>query len=172
MRVLVASDGHLPADTAAELAVRLAGSDGTVILYTVIEIPRSLLDSLRHVYETVQGGEPPVDTDAEYVGVPTAQPRLGASWPGEDAFLERYVSDQTHSRLDPLAQAVRERGMEPDLEGAEGEDPASSVVEAVERLRAEVLCVGSHGRHRFEGLIGSISTKLVRRSPVPVVVIR
>lgn len=171
MRVLVASDGHLPADTAAEMAVSLAGPDGSVILYTVIEIPRSLLDSLRHVYETVEGGAP-VDTDAEYVGVPTAEPRLGSSWPGEDAFLERYVSDQTHSRLDPIAQAVRERGMEPILEGAEGEDPASSVVEAVERHRAEVLCVGSHGRHRFEGLVGSISTKLVRRSPVPVLVIR
>ncbi len=172
MRVLVASDGHLPADTAADLAVRLAGPDGTVILFTVVEIPRSLLESLRHVYETVQGGEPPVDTDAEYVGVPTAESRLAASWPGEDAFLERYVSDQTHTRLDPIAEAVRERGVEPEIEGAEGEDPAGSVIEAVERHRAEVLCVGSHGRHRFEGLIGSIGTKLIRRSPVPVVVVR
>lgn len=171
MRVLVASDGHLPPEPAAELAVRLAGSDGTVILFTAVEIPRSLLESLRSVYENVQAGAP-VDTDAEYVRAATAQPRVGASWPGDDVFLERYVSDQTHLRLDPIARAVRERGVEPEVEGVEGEDAAGAVTSAVERHGAEVLCVGSHGRGRFEGLIGSVGMKLVRRSPVPVLVVR
>ena len=33
---------------------------------------------------------------------------------------------------------------------------------------AALLCVGSHGRHRLEMMIGSTTEAVVRRSPIPV----
>ena len=169
MRVLVASDGDLPPDNAAELAVRLAGSDGAIRVMTAIEIPRSVLDSLRSAYQEVASA-PPVDADAEYVAVSTPSSTSLPGWPGDDAFIERYVSDQINQRLSMIAEAIERRGATAEVLGVESEEPARAVMDQVRSFHADALIVGSHGRGRFEGLLGSVGTKLVRQSPVTVVV--
>lgn len=171
MRVLVASDGNLPAADTAELAVRLAGPDGEVILMTAVEVPRKLLDSLRHAYEQVAPSSR-IDTDAEYVSAQTPELTMERGWPGDDAFLDRYVTDQTTARLADLESEIRNRGLEPERVGVESEEPAEAVLDAVKELQADVLVIGSHGRGRLEGLLGSVGTKLARRSPVSVVLCR
>lgn len=171
MKVLVASDGGLPVDPAADLAVSLAGGDDPVVLFTAVEIPRSFLESLRAAYDETTTTER-VDTDAEYVQAAATGHRLSSAWPGDDVFIERYVSDTTHRRLDDLAEAIRTRGGEVELAGVESEDPAHAVLVAVEEHGADVLCIGSHGTGRFEGLVGSVGTKLVRRSPVSVLMVK
>lgn len=171
MQVLVASDGNLTVDTTAEFAERLAGSDGEVTLYTVVEVPRTLLEDLRKVYENVEPG-PPVDTDAEYVSVSAAVPHMGPGWPGDDAMIRRYVDDVTARRLGPLAEALATRGIRHRVVGEDAEDATRAILDTVERLEADVLCIGARGLGRFEGLLGSTSSKLVRRAPCPVLVIR
>ncbi len=169
MKVLVASDGDLPADSAAELAIRLAGGDGTIRVMTAIEVPRSVLESLRSVYQST-APSPPVASDAEYVATTSPSSPDIPGWPGDDTFIERYVSDQTNQRLTPIAEAIEGRGARADVLGVEAEDPARAVMDQIESFNADVLVVGSHGRGRFEGLLGSVGTKLVRQSPVTVVV--
>ncbi len=171
MHVLVASDGNLAVDTTAEFAQRLAGDDGEVTLYTVVEVPRTLLEDLRRAYEDIEPG-PPVDTDAEYVTASAQVPHVGPGWPGDDVMIRRYVDDVTARRLDPLAEALAARGVRYTVVGEDAEDAARAILDEVTAIGADVLCIGARGLGRFEGLLGSTSTKLVRRAPCPVLVIR
>ncbi len=171
MHVLVASDGNLPIDTTVQFVTRLAGSDGEVTLYTVVEVPRTLLEDLRRAYEDIEPA-PPVDTDAEYVSATSATPHLAVGWPGDDTMITRYVDDVTERRLGPLRDALAAHGIEPSVVGEDAEDAARAILGAVDRLGADVLCIGARGLGRFEGLLGSTSTKLARRAPCPVLIIR
>ena len=169
MRVLVASDGDLPVERATAMAVGLAGPDGAIKLVTAVEVPRSVLESLRSVYEQVQRA-PQVDTDAEYVSASSLPAAVSPSWPGDDTFIDRYVMDQTTERLGALHTAMTAAGVAVEVAGIESEDPTHTVLDQVAAFEADVLIVGSHGRGRFEGMLGSVGTKLVRRCPISVLV--
>lgn len=171
MRVLVASDGNLPARRAAEFAIRLCGDDGTIRILTAVEVPRSVLASLRSAYEEVHPGAP-VDTDAEYVSAGTTAARVGPGWPGDDTFIDRYVRDQTALRLEALRSAVEELGGETEVIGLESEDPTGTVLAQIDEFAADVLVIGSHARGRLDGMLGSVGNKLIRRAAVPVLVCR
>ncbi len=50
--------------------------------------------------------------------------------------------------------------------------PAKVVLEEAERLDSELIIVGSHGHGLlFEALVGSVSAEILRKSPVPVLVV-
>ena len=54
----------------------------------------------------------------------------------------------------------------------EGDRPSEAVLAAVARLGADLVVVGTHGRHGFEhALLGSVAESLVRSSPVPVMTV-
>jgi len=170
MHVLVATDGTLDAARTAEFASALAGGDGSVSIVTMVEINRHLLRDLRSLF-----GEHVVDPtsqDAEYVGLqPSASAPIGSDWPGDDAMLTRYLEDQKMSRTGELVAALEKVGIHPEVVVQEGE-AAAGIVAVAGELGADVVCVGSHGKGLFEGLLGSISTKLARRCPTPVLIIR
>jgi len=54
----------------------------------------------------------------------------------------------------------------------ESEDVDEALIALIHELDIDVLVVGSHGGNAFAGLLGSTGSKMVRRSPVPVLVIR
>ena len=56
--------------------------------------------------------------------------------------------------------------------GIEGENASRSVLEAVNDHAPDVLCVGTRGLGLFEGLLGSVSTKLARLAPCSVLLLR
>ena len=65
MHVLVATDGTLDTDAAAKFAVALAGPKGKATVATIVKVPRTLVQELRH-----QWSDPAtihVDMDGEYV---------------------------------------------------------------------------------------------------------
>ncbi len=170
MHVLIATDGSLDATKAADFASALAGTDGAVTVLTMVEINRNLLRDLRSLF-----GERVVDAthqDGEYVGLqPQGGATIGADWPGDDAMLGRYLDDQKTLRTSELVAALEAVGITPDVIVREGEAASGIVAEATD-IDADVVCIGSHGKGLFEGLLGSISTKLARRSPTPVLIIR
>jgi nucleotide-binding universal stress UspA family protein len=50
-------------------------------------------------------------------------------------------------------------------------DPAEEILAAAREQRADVICLGAWGRGRVAGaLLGSVSSAVLRGSPVPVVV--
>lgn len=170
MHVLVATDGGLDPGQAAEFATRLAGEGGRITVLTVVEIPRRLLSDLRRVW----GEQSDVGTiaDSQYVDTPAVTPPAPPGWPGDEAILERYLVDKRIQCADPIVNAVVLRGAAAEGMVLEGEKPAAVITETLTELDADVLVVGSHGQGLFQGLLGSESTKLVRRSPKPVLVIR
>jgi nucleotide-binding universal stress UspA family protein len=170
MQIIIATDGDLNPTKTAELAGRLFGNGDTVILTTVIEVPRTLLTELRSFYRT----PPPhavIDEDHEYVGQPTGG-TLSPKWPGDDAMIARYVEDQTHKRTGPVRQVLEAAGITPTVVARESDSPAAEVLSLVRELGADLLIIGTHGRGRFEGLLGSTGTKLARLAPCSVILVR
>lgn len=82
------------------------------------------------------------------------------------------ISPIKATRTSDLVAALRARGIEPTIDIREGESPTSDILKAIDDLGADVICIGSHGQGLFEGLLGSVGTKLTRLAPVPVVLIR
>lgn len=170
MHVLVATDGSLDIEKVTSFATRLAGDDGKVTVLTVVEIPRRLLSDLRRVM-----GELPevgVIADDEYVETPAVAQQAPSGWPGDDAMIERYLVDKRIQCADPIATAISATGIAAEAIVAEGEKPANLIAERVVDLDADVLVIGSHGQGLFQGVLGSTGTKLVRRCPKPVLLLR
>ncbi|MDF1594520.1 MAG: universal stress protein [Acidimicrobiia bacterium] len=172
MKVLIATDGTLDPIAAAEASARLAGQDGEVTVFTVVEIPRRLLTDLREVYGESSTPPPIFDLSIETAGHPTPRPHLSSDWPGDDTFIRRYVDDQKTSRTEPLVAALADRGITTHPIAVESEDPVAEILKMSADGNYDVICVGSRGQGRFDGFLGSTSTKIIRRAPRAVLTIR
>jgi nucleotide-binding universal stress UspA family protein len=91
---------------------------------------------------------------------------------GDDVIVDRYVNTTVKSRTSELAAALDATGVEYSVVGVEGENAARTVLGAAKNDDVDILCVGTHGLGRFEGLLGSTSTKLARRAPCSVMLVR
>jgi nucleotide-binding universal stress UspA family protein len=170
MHVLVATDGELDTAAAADFAATLAGGDGRVTALTVVEVPRAFLNDVRAHWGVEEG--PNVVADYTYVETPKVHQEGPTGWPGDDALIERYLSDKLLRNTAPLVRALEARGIETDARVVESENVAPTIIEQPVALDAEVVVIGSHGQGLFQGLLGSTGTKIVRRSPRPVLLLR
>lgn len=171
MHVMIATDGSLDADRTARLAARLAGDDGRITVYTAIEVPRKLLDEMRRAVTHPTDDEKIEELSVEYRHDQAGDPPV-THWVGDDAVVNRYVERHVRQRTEALAAALEPLGIPYEVVGEEGEHPARLVLEAVKANDVDVLCLGTHGLGRWEGLLGSISTKLSRLAPCPVMLVR
>ncbi len=169
MHVLVATDGTMEPDKVADLVGRLAGDDGSVTVFTAVEIPRSLLADLRRVYGE---SDEVLILDHETVDVRATGQPAGSGYPGDDAMLARYLDDQTEARTGPLAEALRGSGVSVEVVAVEAENAARAILDAVKERQPDVVAVGSTGRGRFEGFLGSVGQRVARMAPCPVLVVR
>ena len=170
MHVLVATDGEMETAAAANFAATLAGADGRVTVLTVVEVPRAFLNDVRSHWGPGDG--PSVVADYTYVETPSAPQEGPTGWPGDDALIGRYLADKLKANTAPLVRTLRERGIETEARVVESENVAATIIEQLVALDAEVVVIGSHGQGLFQGLLGSTGTKIVRRSPRPVLLIR
>lgn len=170
MHVLVATDGSVETEAAALFARTLAGENGTTTVGTVVRVPRRMVQELREQY----GDQDPVhvDSDGEYVGSPVSGATLEKGFPGEDALIDRYLGDKRVEYCRPIVEAIRAAGGTAESKVIEGDDIEDEILAMAEELEADVIVVGSHGHGAFQGLLGSTGAKLVRRSPIPVLVLR
>ncbi len=171
MKVLIATDGTLDPTVAAEAAARLAGPDGEVTVFTVVEIPRRLLADLRAVYGE-SSAPAPIDLSIEAAGHPTPRPHLSFDWPGDDAILNRYIDDQKIARTENLVTALADRGKHVEPIAVESEGTVEEILRVAREGAYDVICIGTHGQGRFDGLLGSTSTKILRRATCAVLTIR
>jgi nucleotide-binding universal stress UspA family protein len=85
----------------------------------------------------------------------------------EPATLED-VETRLHSFLAP----VRAAGIVCDELAVDGNNPAACIVEAVKKIDADLVVMGTHGRRGFERLLlGSVTERVVRTAPCPVVTV-
>ena len=174
MKVIVATDGSLDPDKTAGLAATLAGPDGEVLVLTVVEIPRQLLEAIREASGISEGMNltnvnPANVAYARHGSDPAPKP----GWIGDDAIIARYVDDQRAARTGPMAAAIAEAGVRNVRTMCrDSENVVSEILAVAKEEGTDVLCIGTLGLGRFEGLMGSISTKLARRAPIPVLLVR
>lgn len=169
MHVMVATDGSVDAKKAAEIASTLAG-EGQVTVYTVVEVSRQMLNDMRASavdasddkareisveYRTTQAGDAPV-----------------SHWVGDDVVVANYVNTKVSERTSELVVELEAVGADFTVLGEEGENAAKSVLDAALSLDVDVLCIGTRGLGRFEGLLGSLATKVARRASCSVVLVR
>jgi nucleotide-binding universal stress UspA family protein len=93
-------------------------------------------------------------------------------FPGEDAIIEQYLTNQLNERTGPLAEALRDAGLEPTVEILEGENGAKLILDYLRSKKADLVVLGARGRGLFEGMIGSTGTKVARLAPCSVLLIR
>ncbi|MCK5489976.1 MAG: universal stress protein [Gemmatimonadota bacterium] len=76
-----------------------------------------------------------------------------------------------HDQIHDLADRLREQGHEVNALLVQG-PTVQTILEQAEKLEAEVIVVGSHGRGKlFDLMVGSVSAGVIRKSPVPVLVV-
>ena len=170
MHVMVATDGSLDAAQTAVLAARLAGEDGRVTVCTVVEVPRQLLNEFRAAagaFDSIW----PTSMSTWHIVKPRRRCACGELGRrrrvrGELRQPGRCDTDERIGcRWKPSAPTSP-------LSGSRAKTRSRSVLEAVNEHAPDVLCVGTHGAGLFEGLLGSMSTKLARLAPCSVMLIR
>lgn len=80
--------------------------------------------------------------------------------------------DEVSTRLETWLGPIRAAGIECDVLAVDGNNPATLIVEAVARVGADLVVMGTHGRHGFERLLlGSVAERVVRTARCPVVTV-
>ncbi len=142
--ILLATDGSAASDHAATLAVGLARTHGAKLTALYVADPYP------------------------YIGVGEINPM------GYQAYsaAAQQLASQAHSKVDTLC---KQGGAVVALQARLVEDvaAASGIVQTAKDEGADLIVMGSHGRSGIARLmLGSVATKVVAESPIPVLVSR
>jgi len=142
--ILLATDGSAASDHAATLAVGLARTHGAKLTALYVADPYP------------------------YIGVGEINPM------GYQAYsaAAQQLASQAHSKVDTLC---KQGGTVVALQARLVEDvaAASGIVQTAKDEGADLIVMGSHGRSGIARLmLGSVATKVVAESPIPVLVSR
>ncbi len=180
MHIFIATDGTLDPQSVADTVCRMYEDGDEVTVFTAINLPR---DTLRDFGTAAGVQEVVLVADAVGPGMlgfasgAKAAERLAPhERPATDEGVERvaqYFSAAARRRLGDIEAALAERGVKPKTAWSHTDNQtARTILDAAKAAGADLLVIGSHGRGGYEGALGSTGTKLVRRAPMNVTVIR
>lgn len=181
MRMLIATDGTLPVEPTVEHVGRLYQPGDTVTVMTAINLPRRLLDQLKAATATGGAGIEEIVAAAGpghlgLAGGDRVAERLARSQvevPVIEDFVAAYRDELGRVSTQPLIEGLAAAGMEADTLIRETEErTAATVIDACRERHIDLLVIGSTGRGRFDGFVGSTGTKLFRHAPCDVLLIR
>lgn len=141
--ILLATDGSAASEHAAQLAVDLARVHGAKVTALYVVDPYP------------------------YLGVGEANPL------GFQAYMSAALQHaaEAHGKVMALCEKAPAVAFQPRL--AEEVGAASGIVQNAKQLEADLIVVGSHGRTGVARLmLGSVASKVVAESPIPVLVAR
>ena len=103
------------------------------------------------------------EPDPSFVGL--------AAGPEEVQHQVANELQHAHDELDALADRLRAKGHTVDTWLVSG-PTVQTILEQAEKLDADVIVMGSHGRGKlFDLVVGSVSAGVIRKSPVAVLVV-
>ncbi len=137
----------------ADLVERFGGDDGEVSVLSVIEVPRSFLDSLS-AEEWRPFEEDPND-------------RVAA----REAAVARYVAERGRRLTEPVVAALRSRGLTTAALYVEGSEPAAAIVDTANRIDAGLIVIGATRPIFADGSWGSVSADVMRNSRRPLLLV-
>lgn len=142
--IVLATDGSAASAHAAQLAVNLARVHGAKLTALYVADPYP------------------------YLGVGEVNPM------GYQAYsaAAQELAAQAHAQVDALCKA-QSPALPLQARFVEDVTAASGIVQTAQELGADLIVVGSHGRTGIARLmLGSVATKVVAESPIPVLVSR
>ncbi len=88
----------------------------------------------------------------------------------EEPKAEDYSEEFSHRVLGDLRERAEDRGVEVEEISGIG-SPAGVILEAAKKRGASMIVIGVHGMNYLKGLrsVGSVTTRVIQNSPVPVV---
>lgn len=141
-KILLPTDGSEVSLAAAERAVALAKLCGAPLHVVFVQEPYP------------------------YAGIGAAS---GAGMQEYQAAAQQHAAE-AFARIGALAKVP---GVQLSTETVEGSGPAERIVEAAQRSGADLIVMGSHGRTGVARvLLGSVASKVLVLSPVPVLVVK
>lgn len=142
--ILLATDGSTPSHHAARMATQLAHEHGARLTAVFVVDPYP------------------------YIGIGQTNP-LG--FQAYMALAQEHAA-QAHAEVEALCR-VEDRHIPLQVRMAEDTTPAAGIVQTAQDVQADLVVIGSHGRSGMARLmLGSVATKVVAQSPVPVLVVR
>jgi nucleotide-binding universal stress UspA family protein len=143
--ILVPTDGSAPAARAIRQAVRLASERHARII-------------------------------GFYVGPPWTLPVYGPYAPPEVLSPRRHahsIRQAARRYFGEIRSAAKAAGVPARCYYVMGEHPSEEIVKAAQRNGCDLIVIASHGRRGLSRLLlGSVTSKVLARSPVPVMVCR
>ncbi len=88
------------------------------------------------------------------------------------AEMATRITVAAQTALDDIVSKYKDRGIDLEASLAQG-DPREAVLDAAEKLGADLIVMGTHGRRGIaRALIGSVAESVVRTSSIPVLTLR
>lgn len=83
------------------------------------------------------------------------------------------IRDQARGYLAQIAAGLTADGLQVETHIAEGESPASTITAAAKKVGADLIAIATHGRGGMRrAVLGSVADKVLRSSPLPLLVLR
>ena len=178
MHILVATDGTLDPGTIADAVARWHSEGDEVSVFTAMNVPTDFLNHLgdpgikEAAHVALEAGQGIGDRAAEQLKVPVASPAAEPTSPTAAPML-RALAATAAERTKPVVAALKERGVAATATWATTDNrTAREVIKQLKQHNSGLVVIGTTGQGKFEGLLGSTGTKLVRHSPASVLVIR
>ncbi len=131
----------------------LIGENPQVTVMTVVQVPRSFLESLD---DTVRRSF--LDDDA------------GDQMAAEEKAA-RYLEERGRRAVDPIRAALAAAEIETDVRFVEGDDPAEAIIQTAEAVGAEMVILGATRRLFTEEAWKSVSARVMVNSRLPVLLL-
>lgn len=177
MKILIATDGTLNSERAADAVARWYTEGDEVTVFTTLSVPTYFLRGLEksgvsaaaqiahEAGQTLSAG----DRAAEQL-VSKMKPK---DPPKEAAPVISSMATTAASHTKPIVDALKAHGIEAKATWRTTESKtANTILAKVKDSGADLLIIGSHGRGQYQGDLGATGTKLVRLAPASVLVIR
>lgn len=153
MHILIATAGVLPPTPVAALSDKLLDETGAITVMTVIEVPRTFLDSM--------------DDDQRRSFLDDDR------WKDESAEQKAlaYLEERGRRMVEPVLSALRAHGRSPELRYVEGGDPAEAIIATADEVGADLIMMGATRRLFTEQAWTSVSARVMERTQCPLVLV-
>ena len=150
--ILVPFDGSASAQAALAEAVRFAKEDPGLALHImqIVDVEKRVIDKLELQYRT-KSGLSSDELSALY----------GTVLQEADAKLHRQVDGQLRGLMNHVEVEVLEETV-----------PGTQIVAFAEEHGCDLIIMGSRGLGALRGMLGSVSSHVLRNAPAPVMIIK
>ena len=88
------------------------------------------------------------------------------------ALYNKTIAEETEKVKEGIGDALDSLGDKATIEVIPGYTPAADILGYAEKVKADLIVMGSRGLGAIRGVLGSVSYAVLREAPMPVLVIK